>query len=151
MKLTINTESAAASAITAMVHSAGTSEIYINTLSRLYKCVLHNQEDLGMDDTEAIDTLRTLDLLKSDIQDISTDKDLKSALLHVEEAETDIMEDPEDQCCDHADPIGHATDTLRRAMYELADTDPRFKEIADTINTVSCRFKEITTTKSAER
>lgn len=93
MKLIINTDSAAAKAITAMIHSAGTSETYINTLSRLYNCVLHNQDDLGMDDTEAIDTLRCLDLLRSDIRDIATDKDLKTAFRNLKDVEADLIDE----------------------------------------------------------
>lgn len=80
MEIKINAESKAAAAIIAIAHSAGTAEIYDKTLSRLYNCVLFNQDDLGMDDTEAIDTLRVLALLRADIEDIASDQMLAKQL-----------------------------------------------------------------------
>lgn len=60
-------------AIAGLQHAAGTAETYENTLERIFYAVLHNQDDLGMDDSEAIDTLRTLELLRADIRAIATD------------------------------------------------------------------------------
>lgn len=90
MELRINTESPAARAIIAMAHAAGTAEIYLNTLSRLSNAVLFNQDDMGMDDTETIDTLRTLSLLRNDIQDIATDKTIASSLERADSQRGDI-------------------------------------------------------------
>ena len=80
METTINTESRAVRAIIGIAHAAGIAEMYLNTLDRIFNTVLYNQDDLGMSDTEAISTLQTLGLLRSDIQDIAADKDLASAL-----------------------------------------------------------------------
>ncbi|WP_290091322.1 hypothetical protein [uncultured Muribaculum sp.] len=80
MELIINTESPAARAIMALAHAAGTAEIYINTLSRMSNAVLFNQDDMGMDDTETLDTIRVLSLLRSDIKDIATDKTIARSL-----------------------------------------------------------------------
>lgn len=71
MKTTIKINDKAAYAIAGIAHNAGTAEMYVNTLSRLFNAVLYNQDDLGMDDTEAITTLQTLGLLRSDIEDIA--------------------------------------------------------------------------------
>lgn len=84
MELRINTESPAARAIIAIAHAAGTAEIYINTLSRLSNAILFNQDDMGMDDTETIDTLRALSLLRLDIQDIASDKTIAGILEHAD-------------------------------------------------------------------
>lgn len=84
MEVRINTESPAARAIIAMTHAAGTAEIYLNTLSRLSNAVLFNQDDMGMDDTEAIDTIRALSLLRNDIQDIATDKTIAGIIEHAD-------------------------------------------------------------------
>lgn len=80
MATTINTESRGARAIIGIAHAAGIAEMYLNTLDRIFNTVLYNQDDLGMSDTEAISTLQSLGLLRSDIQDIAADKDLARAL-----------------------------------------------------------------------
>lgn len=80
MEITIKINDKAARAIAGIAHNAGTAEIYVNTLSRLFNAVLYNQDDLGMDDTEAITTLQALGLLRSDIEDIANDQDLARAL-----------------------------------------------------------------------
>ncbi len=80
MATTINTESRGVRAIIGIAHAAGIAEMYLNTLDRIFNTVLYNQDDLGMSDTEAISTLQTLGLLRSDIQDIAADKDLARAL-----------------------------------------------------------------------
>lgn len=97
MEITINSESRAGRAICGIVHVAGTAKLYIHTLNRLFNAVLYNQDDLGMDDTEAITTLQALGLLRSDIADIADDEDLARAL-HAEcqmPAEADTTEEEE--------------------------------------------------------
>lgn len=90
MEIRINTESPAARAIIAMAHTAGTAEIYLNTLSRLSNAVLFNQDDMGMDDTETINTIRALSLLRNDIQDIATDKTIAGILKHADDYPDDV-------------------------------------------------------------
>lgn len=96
MEIKINTESKGAAAIVAIAHSAGTAEIYDKTLSRLYNTVLFNQDDLGMDDTEAIDTLRVLALLRADIEDISSDTTLARQLTAASKVDDDDDGDQDD-------------------------------------------------------
>lgn len=67
-------------AIMALKHTAGTAELYDCTLERLFNAVLINQDDFGMDDTEAIETLRALSLLRSDLSDIAYDETLSRLL-----------------------------------------------------------------------
>ena len=81
MEITINTESRAAQILLALTHKAGTAEIYINTLSRIINAALFNQDDLGMSDTEALDTIRTLSLLRSDIEDIAADTSIADHII----------------------------------------------------------------------
>lgn len=61
----------AISAITALQHSCGTYLYYRETLDRLYTHILHQSDELGMSDTEAIGTLRVLDALRSDLAAIA--------------------------------------------------------------------------------
>ena len=67
-------------AIAGLQHAAGTAEAYENTLDRIFNAVLLNQDDMGLDDSEAIDTLRTLELLRADLRAIATDPVLASLL-----------------------------------------------------------------------
>lgn len=53
-------------------HSAGTHEVYRNTLTRIFNQVLHTAEDLGMDDLEALETLRALDMIRRDLAALAT-------------------------------------------------------------------------------
>ena len=53
-------------------HSAGTHEVYRNTLTRIFNQVLHAAEDLGMDELEALETLRALDMLRRDLAALAT-------------------------------------------------------------------------------
>lgn len=61
----------AISAITALQHPCGTYLYYRETLDRLYTHILHQSDELGMSDTEAIGTLRVLDTLRSDLAAIA--------------------------------------------------------------------------------
>lgn len=61
----------AISAITALQHPCGTYLYYRETLDRLYTHILHQSDELGMSDTEAIGTLRVLDALRSDLAAIA--------------------------------------------------------------------------------
>lgn len=53
-------------------HPAGTLDVYRNTLTRIFNQVLHTAEDLGMDDLEAIETLRALDMIRRDLAALAT-------------------------------------------------------------------------------
>lgn len=96
-EITIKLSAATARTLTGIVHSVGIADLYIDTLNRLFNAVLYNQDDLGMDDTEAVDTLRTLGMLTSDIRTIAADRELARALGagHHEEAAAQDAEDRE--------------------------------------------------------
>lgn len=132
MELRINTESPAARAIIAIAHAAGTAEIYLNTLSRLSNAVLFNQDDMGMDDTETIDTLRVLSLLRNDIQDIATDKTIASALERADRQHEDVQTDmvregnPAEKLAEITEAIKmqkKAADTHKRNLAELTASE----------------------------
>ncbi len=58
--------------IEALRHSAGTHEVYRNTLTLIFNQVLHAAEDLGMDELEALETLRALDMIRRDLAALAT-------------------------------------------------------------------------------
>lgn len=66
------------SAIDGLRHKCGTLKLYKDTLTRIYNQVLYVAEDLGMDAAEAIETLRTLDMLRCDLDAIAKSSDDKS-------------------------------------------------------------------------
>lgn len=67
--ITITPEAVAA--IERLQHHCGTYEFYNATLTRLFNFVLDQSDEIGMDDTEAIHTLRVLQYLKEDLAQIS--------------------------------------------------------------------------------
>ncbi|WP_289299667.1 hypothetical protein [Duncaniella muris] len=120
MEITINTESRAAQILLALTHKAGTAEIYINTLSRIINAALFNQDDLGMSDTEALDTIRTLSLLRSDIEDIAADTSIADHIIHAQK----------NQACqptsgdNKPDPYNSAMAALCYAAGKLGEIEP---------------------------
>lgn len=80
--------------IDALRHPAGTYTFYRATLDRLFNCILHASDMLGMDETETVSTLRTIDLLRSDLAVIagqSAEPDAEAA----DTEESDMVELPE--------------------------------------------------------
>lgn len=68
---TIQVSDAALSAINGLQHPAGTYHYYRATLDRIFNTVLHVSEDLGMDDMEAVATLRAIDGIRQDLAAIA--------------------------------------------------------------------------------
>ena len=68
---TIQVSDAALSAINGLQHPAGTYDYYRRTLDRLFNTVLHASEELGMDDMEAVATLRAIDSIRQDLATIA--------------------------------------------------------------------------------
>lgn len=54
-------------AIEALQHSCGTYRYYTDTLTRLFNLVLAQSDEIGMDDTETVHTLRVLKSLSTDL------------------------------------------------------------------------------------
>ncbi len=54
-------------AIEGLQHNCGTYSFYSDTLSRLYNYILAQSDEIGMDDTETLHTLRALHFLKADL------------------------------------------------------------------------------------
>lgn len=67
--ITITPEAVAA--IERLQHHCGTYEFYNATLTRLFNFVLDQSDEIGMDNTEAIHTLRVLQYLKEDLAQFS--------------------------------------------------------------------------------
>lgn len=61
----------ARTAIEALQHNCGTYRYYDDTISRLFNYVLEYSDEMGMDDTEAMSTLRTLQNLRYDLASIA--------------------------------------------------------------------------------
>lgn len=57
----------AIAAIEGLQHHCGTFSFYSETLSRLYNFILTQSDEIGMDDTETVHTLRALHFLKIDL------------------------------------------------------------------------------------
>lgn len=68
---TITLTDEATRVINALQHSCGTYDYYRSTLNRLFNYILHCSDEIGMSDTEAVSTLRTLDAIRSDLATIS--------------------------------------------------------------------------------
>lgn len=71
MKHSINLSNAAISAIINLQHHNGTYRYYTDTLSRLITFVLHQSDEIGMSDREAMATLRALHSLREDLGHIA--------------------------------------------------------------------------------
>ncbi|MDE6277269.1 MAG: hypothetical protein K2M06_04090 [Muribaculaceae bacterium] len=97
MEHNIRFTSEAITVIEGLRHSAGTLSIYQNTLTRLFKQVLHAAEDLGMDDIEAIETLRVLDMIRADLTAIATTP--SSTPGEEEEPTVEIVAEPLEEEC----------------------------------------------------
>ena len=136
MEITIKINDKAARAIAGIAHNAGTAEMYVNTLTRLFNAVLYNQDDLGMDDTEAITTLQTLGLLRSDIEDIAGSGlrqfHFESAITveKVDFGPVDLAGDDQDSA--PVDPWRLALDALREAA-DLLGQHPKDDSLAGDI------------------
>lgn len=76
MKQNIELTREAIRVIEGLRHSAGTHELYRNTLTRLFNHILHAAEDLGMDELEALETLRTLDMIRLDLATLAKATDM---------------------------------------------------------------------------
>lgn len=70
----INLTREAIAAIEGLQHSAGTYSYYRRTLDRLFNYILHSSEDMGMDDIEALHTLRVIDCIREDLKAIAGPK-----------------------------------------------------------------------------
>lgn len=68
---TIQVSNEARAAIIGLQHNAGTYHYYRATLDRLFNTVLHASEELGMDDMEAVATLRAIDSIRQDLAAIA--------------------------------------------------------------------------------
>lgn len=71
MENNFNFSAEAVKAIEGLRHASGTFSYYNNTITRLFTYVLHCSDEIGMDEYEAINTLRALDALRSDIEAIA--------------------------------------------------------------------------------
>ena len=58
-------------AIQALQHPCGTYRYYRSHLDRLFNYILDNSDEIGMDDAEAMATLRALNALRADMADIA--------------------------------------------------------------------------------
>lgn len=61
----------AATAISNLQRPGGNYRYYRDALDRLFKGVLHGYDDLLLDDSEAMETLRAIDDLRQDLKDIA--------------------------------------------------------------------------------
>ncbi len=67
MKNKINVSESAISAIVNLQHRNGTYSYYANALTRLINFVLHQSDEIGISDREAMATLRALHSIREDL------------------------------------------------------------------------------------
>lgn len=68
---TIQVSDEAHAAIIGLQHPIGPYDYYRCTLDRLFNTILHTSDELGMDDTETVDTLRAIDSIRRDLAAIA--------------------------------------------------------------------------------
>ncbi len=71
MENILNLTPDAVKAIQALQHPCGTYQFYRSHLDRLFNYVLNNSDEIGMSGSEAMLTLRALDLLRTDLAAIA--------------------------------------------------------------------------------
>ncbi|MDE5785356.1 MAG: hypothetical protein K2H98_02385 [Duncaniella sp.] len=86
----------ASQAIESLRHPAGTLDVYRTTLTRLFNSVLHFAEDFGMDDAEALNTLRALDMIRRDLTAIAEIPDPANSSDEIPDPDHNPESDPTD-------------------------------------------------------
>lgn len=135
--ITITPEAAAA--IERLQHHCGTYEFYNATLTRLFNFVLDQSDEIGMDDTEAIHTLRVLQYLKEDLAQISnktrtpiihtTEEKVESTFAGVSLAEVEAR----NQTTGHPAPV----DQLDEPREMLADVKRAWQKVNELQTVIS--------------
>lgn len=130
--ITITAEAVAA--IERLQHHCGTYEFYNATLTRLFNFVLDQSDEIGMDNTEAIHTLRVLQYLKEDLAQISnkartpiihtTEEKVESTFAGVSLAETEAR----NQTTGHPAP-GDQLDEPREMLADVKRAWQRVNEL----------------------
>lgn len=64
----------AVKAISALRHSQGTFDYYVNALRRIFNLVLHQSEEIGMSYSETVATLRAISGVIADLSAIAGDR-----------------------------------------------------------------------------
>ncbi len=144
-------------AIEALRHSAGTHEVYRNTLTRIFNHVLHAAEDLGMDDLEALETLRALDMIRRDLAALATtpaedneadeetdDKDdIDFALTEAIRKQSDIPGDQLDEPREMLDDVNRgffalqrATEIIEEAALRASHADEKYRAVCEDLNDI---------------
>ena len=116
---TIQVSDAALAAINGLQHTAGTYHYYRATLDRIFNTVLHVSEDLGMDDMEAVATLRAIDGIRRDLAAIAGSVARRKS--HQNPPEEEIAERVEDTFTDIDDvsdsnypqPVGESDEVVK--------------------------------------
>lgn len=85
MTILIDGNSPAARSVMAMASTAGTAEMYESALTRLQSIIMFDSEDLGITPGDALELIRVIHLLRTDIRDIFRSRDAITPV--VEDAE----------------------------------------------------------------
>lgn len=122
MENNINLTSNAVKAIQALQHPYGTYQFYRTHLDRLFNYVLNNSDEIGMSDNEAMNTLRALNALRSDIADIAGPP--AAVTEPVDPFEDVTLIEPTDKLDEGEEAIkdlNNALDRLKQATYILKE------------------------------
>lgn len=71
-------------------HVCGIASAYIGLIDKLSQQILYFQDDMGMDDATAIDSIRLLDMLKKDITTLANDSQLRAYFAHQQANEEEL-------------------------------------------------------------
>lgn len=77
----------AASAVSDLRTTGGTLSLYQETLGRLFKLVLHQGDEIGMSDFEAVSTIRVIDMIRTDLRALADDPDVRAGKIDHAEGE----------------------------------------------------------------
>ena len=144
MEKNIKLSPEAARAIDALRHSAGTHNLYRNTITRIFNQILHTAEDLGMDELEAIETLRALDMLRRDITAIATKpKSERFNSSDDDETETAIIDQGMDEPSLMLDAakrgyslLNKMAQLLNEAAYHAENAGSKYRHVRDKLNDI---------------
>lgn len=101
--------------IEALRHSAGTHEVYRSTLTRVFNQVLHTAEDLGMDELEALEILRAIDMLRRDLTALATSPSRTGDDIYDEDDESD----DDEMVLLEGDGVDLMLDDINRGFHNL--------------------------------
>lgn len=139
MKKNIKLTAFALRAIINLQHSNGTYRYYADTLSRLITFVLHQSDEIGMSDCEAMATLRALHSLREDLGHIA------GSVAESGQVEIEADDDPEDVAArvEAIFEVSEESDDVQNSNYRPVDKLDEPREMLKDIGVAYQRTKHL--------